>query len=95
MLKSQKPNYLNSVSTEGDGLNLQLLSPFTTCIRSNQWTGICHVQTNNIGMAQEITSTSAPKCFGTTEMEVGRGMKIVYVIVTMRSKERLRREAYI
>lgn len=53
------------------------------------------MQTNNIGMAQEITSTSAPKGFGTTEMEVGRSRKVVYVIVTMRSKERLRREAYV
>lgn len=34
------------------------------------------MQTSNIRMAGEITSTSAPKGFGTTEMEVGRAGKL-------------------
>lgn len=42
-----------------------------------------------------MTSMSASKGFGTTEIEMGRSRRVVYVILTTRSKERLRREAYV
>lgn len=45
-------------------------------------------------MAGEKTRMSAPKGFGTTEVEVGQSRRVVHVIVTTKSKERLRKEAY-
>lgn len=38
---------------------------------------------------------SAPKGSGSTEMENGRSRRVVYVILTAKGKESLRREAYV